>query len=134
METKQLLNHLRKLEIDLHQSEVRKNLDRLNELLHAEFVEIGRSGNIYSRIEILELLQKEAGTVFIWSQDYTLSEMITGFVQITYRSAKLDVSGELSGHTLRSSIWQFTSGKWQMRFHQGTPTSAFPKKHKLTKQ
>jgi hypothetical protein len=25
-------------------------------------------------------------------------------------------------HTLRSSIWKLKDGRWQMVFHQGTPT------------
>jgi hypothetical protein len=45
--------HLVDLETELHKGEVRRNLHRLAELLHPDFLEIGRSGRRYSREEIL---------------------------------------------------------------------------------
>jgi hypothetical protein len=49
------------------------------------------------------------------------------FALLTYKSAHVDANGELSRHTLRSSLWQKMESRWQMRFHQATPTDAFLK-------
>lgn len=40
------------LEIELHSPAVRRNITRLEELLHDEFIEIGRSGVIYDTQQI----------------------------------------------------------------------------------
>jgi len=122
------LNILRDLEIELHQFSARSDPERLDELLHASFIEFGRSGKRYDKAGIIELLSTEADHgIAPWSQDYVLSELTDELAQITYRSAHINDAGELSQHTLRSSLWQKTDGKWQVRFHQGTPTEAFVK-------
>jgi hypothetical protein len=122
-----LLQHLRELEVALHQPKVRGDRTRLKELLHDSFSEFGRSGCSYSRADILELLSHEVPQGTIWSQDFTLAEIAEGIALLTYKSAYIDANGELARHTLRSSLWQRTTRGWQLRFHQGTPTDAFAK-------
>lgn len=122
-----LLQHLRELEVALHQPEIRRDRTRLEELLHDSFSEFGRSGCSYSRADILELLSHEVPQGTIWSQDFTLAEIAEGIALLTYKSAYIDANGELARHTLRSSLWQRTARGWQLRFHQGTPTDAFAK-------
>ena len=46
------MEQLRKLEIELHQFDIRSNHSRLNHLIHSSFFEIGYSGNIYSKKDI----------------------------------------------------------------------------------
>jgi len=48
-----LLEELRSLETELHTIETRRNTHRLETLLHPDFVEFGRSGERYTRAEIL---------------------------------------------------------------------------------
>ncbi|HSE86527.1 MAG TPA: DUF4440 domain-containing protein [Candidatus Binatia bacterium] len=128
MTTGDLLKQLRDLEVALHQPEVRRDLARLDELLHESFTEFGRSGSSYCKADILKVVSHEISTGAIWSQDFTLAELADGVVLLTYKSAQLDTTGELRRHTLRSSLWQRTERGWQMRFHQGTPTDSFAKK------
>jgi hypothetical protein len=45
-----------RLEIELHDPAVRRNIARLDELLHDDFIEIGRSGAIYDKQQVLSLL------------------------------------------------------------------------------
>jgi hypothetical protein len=127
MATDDLLQHLRDLEVALHQSDVRRDPARVDELLHELFTEFGRSGRIYSRADILEFLRVEVPAGPVWSQDFTVAEISEGTALLTYKSASIDADGELVRHTLRSSLWQRTARGWQMRFHQGTPTDAFAK-------
>ena len=124
MATDNLLKHLRELEVILHQPDVRRDPDRVNELLHESFFEFGCSGHSYNRFDILEMLQQESSLGSIWSQDFSVAEITDGVALLTYKSAFIDENGEISGYTLRSSLWQLTARGWQMRFHQGTPTDS----------
>jgi len=127
MDSKLLLNHLYKLEIELHQIQVRKDKNRLNELLHESFVEVGRYGKTVHKSDILANLPKQAISGTIWSQDYNLEVLSNDLALITYKSAMMDEEGNLSIYTFRSSLWQKVSGSWRIRFHQWTPASKFPK-------
>lgn len=122
-----LLNQLRELEVALHQPEVRSDPELLDELIHDSFIEFGRSGRSFSKADILRELPLAQPTGTIWSQDFSVMQIADDIALLTYKSAHLDETGELSRHTLRSSLWQRTDCGWQMRFHQGTPTDAFPK-------
>ncbi len=125
MTSENLLQHLRALEISLHQPEVRSDAGRLSELLHDSFVEIGRSGQIHTREKTLRDLPTKMPLGAIQSQDFAVAEISDGIALLTYKSAHVDAKGEFSRHTLRASLWQRTAQGWQMRFHQGTPTDAF---------
>jgi hypothetical protein len=122
-----LLDHLRALEIELHRIETRRNVNRLDQLLHPEFVEFGRSGRAYSRTEVLaefsaivECVEFEA----VHSQDFSAAMLGPGVALLTYKSAHQNPAGELHRYTLRSSIWVETERGWVLRFHQGTPAPA----------
>jgi hypothetical protein len=127
MDSKLLLNNLSKLEIELHQIEVRKDKNRLNELFHESFLEVGRYGKTYRKSDILANLQKQTIPGTIWSQDYNLEVLSDDLALITYKSAMMDEEGNLSIYTFRSSLWQKITGSWRIRFHQWTPASKFPK-------
>ncbi len=113
------------LEVELHQSATRLDAERVSALLHKSFVECGRSGRVCRRTEILEALTKEKPGNTVWSQDFAGEEVSDGVILLTYLSAHIDSDGALFRHTFRSSLWQRTPHGWQMRFHQGTPISAF---------
>jgi hypothetical protein len=123
-----MLNQLRAFEIALHQHEVRTNLDKLKELLHPEFVEIGYSGGTYNFNSMLESLLSERQTDFeIWSQDYECNEYAPNIVQVIYLSASLSKDGNLTRHAKRTSMWVNETGNWKIKFHQATPVDAFEK-------
>ncbi len=120
------MEQLRKLEIELHQFDIRTSHSRLNHLIHSSFFEIGYSGNIYSKKDIIDLLLKEdEPTHTVWSQDYQFLELSKNIVQVMYKEASLDAQGILSRHSIRTSIWQKELGRWQVRFHQATPVTSF---------
>lgn len=121
--TEALVNELSRLEAELHRPAVRADGDRVNRLLHAEFEEIGRSGNIHSRAATLAALQGEAWPDEIAADGYAATEIGPDIALLTYRSACRQPDGSLARHTLRSSLWVFAAGRWQLRYHQGTPTA-----------
>ena len=121
----ELLQHLREREVALHQPGVRADVNRLEELLHESFAEIGRSGRSYSRADILGELPLENTSSSVLSQDFCVAVVTNGVALLTYKSAHVDSDGTISCHALRSSLWLHTAQGWQVRFHQGTPTDAF---------
>jgi hypothetical protein len=62
-----LLQHLRELEVALHQPDLRRDPAQLNQLLHEPFAEFGRSGRSYNRADILEFLRIEVPPGPVWS-------------------------------------------------------------------
>ena len=98
----------------------------MGEILHEAFVEIGRSGEIYTKADILATLDSEQAHS-IWSQDYEAQALNEHSVLLIYRSAHIDSDGELTRFSRRASVWEKHGNDWQLRYHQGTPTAAFDK-------
>lgn len=93
---------------------VRSSVERIDELLHPEFAEVGRSGRLSSREEVIELLGREygsSGELEVLSADRVAPDVVL----LVSRTAH-DGLG-----TLRSSLWLREDGRWRVRFHQGTP-------------
>ncbi|GLQ98171.1 nuclear transport factor 2 family protein [Dyella mobilis] len=123
-----LLETLRVLEISLHDPHVRSNQARLEALLHPAFRELGRSGMQYSLEDIVAHVVNEGVQPVIWSQDFELEQLAPDVALLIYRSAHVAALDQLECYTNRASLWQHTEDGWKMRFHQGTPTSAFDKR------
>jgi hypothetical protein len=122
-----LLEHLRVLEIELHRLETRQNRNRLERLLHPDFVEFARSGRRYSRGDVLvEFSGFGAALEPVHVEQFELAELGPGAALLTYLSAHKTATGEFYRRTLRSSLWLETETGWRMRFHQGTPADAVP--------
>jgi hypothetical protein len=116
-----LLEELRTLEVELHSDKTRRDRRRLETLLHADFIEFGRSGRRYTRADILK--EFGLGNVLppIQSSSFELVVLGDGIALLTYVSGHVDAGGNPRRQSLRSSIWMRTKAGWQMRFHQGTP-------------
>jgi hypothetical protein len=123
-----LLGVLRALEVELHRAEVRARRDRMEELLHADFIEFGRSGSVWTRAATLDEFGAPGAAArgpTIHAQDFALRVLGDDLVLLSYRSAHVKADGRKDRWTLRASLWQRnTAGAWQLRFHQGTPTTA----------
>lgn len=123
-----LLDLLTALETELHGSSTRGNVSRLSALLHDDFEEVGRSGARYRRDDVLVALPAETRDTTLASDGFRMAVQSEVFVLLTYRSARVDMDGRLTAHTLRSSLWQKMGDGWQLRYHQGTPTAPFTMK------
>lgn len=100
------------LERSLLTDEVRSDPAAVAALLHPQWSEVGRSGRLWSREEILD----EIGPL---PEEVTLDVIACvpaaqDALLLTWRS----VSD--TGSTLRSSLWVRDKGHWQQLFHQGT--------------
>ncbi len=116
-----LTQQLSQLEAQLHLPEIRHQPERVSQLLHPAFEETGRSGQRYTRDVVVEALRAESAADAIVADGYAATTLSPGVALLTYRSAQCDAQGTRSKHTLRSSIWLLTDGRWQLRYHQGTP-------------
>lgn len=121
----QLLALIQSMEVKLHLPATRNNITVVSELLHDDFEEIGRSGHYYDKQQTLAALQIENGQTPIFSEGFKLAVISEGAVLLTYRSFHRSDDDAVTRCTLRSSIWLLSTndngGRWQMRFHQGTP-------------
>ena len=85
-------------------------------LLHKDFREVGRSGRVWDRDGILDLMEAEAheGPVDIRAEGLVATGLARDVVLVTFDSV-----GE-RGRAHRSSVWVRESGRWQLLHHQGT--------------
>ncbi len=119
----QLQAQIQALEVELHHPGVRCSRARLEQLLHPQFHEVGRSGRAYSRETVIEFLLSQAAPPDVRPEHFLLAELAPGVVLLTYRSAQGQADSQQVNHTLRSSVWLRSGGSWQLRYHQGTPAA-----------
>ena len=115
---------LRQLEEELLKPEVRKSADRVARLLADDFIEFGSSGHAFDKAQIIEALQKETPdpAVRIRLTEFAARRLAPEVVLVTYRTVRQGGLDAAPASRLRSSIWKVIDGRWQMVFHQGTPS------------
>lgn len=118
-----LLHTLQSLEVELHHPGSCCSAERVEQLLHPEFHEVGRSGTPYTRDTVIRFLAAMERPPAVASSEFQLSVLARDVALLTYRSARCHLDGTYSGHTLRSSLWLRTDAGWQLRYHQGTPAA-----------
>jgi hypothetical protein len=124
-----LKEHLKQLEESHTNLETRKSSEQLDQLLADDFFEIGSSGYMFNKKECIE-----SGVVLTEMElhNYEIYPLASDVVLSTY----FINDKTRNRNTLRSSIWKFIDGRWQLYFHQGTVTdlqvSDIKKKHDYT--
>lgn len=119
-----LLLRLSRLEKELLQEEVRSDPDRLEGYLHDEFLEIGRSGRLYNKRDVLRLVPGARTAAKIRARDFRIHLIADGLALLTYQSSRVDGAGAPMSLARRSSLWQRTDRGWRLRFHQATPAGS----------
>ncbi|MFZ2048861.1 MAG: DUF4440 domain-containing protein [Minisyncoccia bacterium] len=107
------------LENKLLQSDIRKSVENLDDLISEDFIEFGSSGAIYTKKDILERLPNSPEIKFVMT-DFKVNVLSTDIVQSTFKTEKIDAETGKNTRSLRSSIWKNESGWWKIIFHQGT--------------
>lgn len=110
------------LEEQLLQPVVRKSREELAALLADDFFEFGSSGRIFSKDYIIAELPNTP-SVMMNIRDFQAKVLSPELVLTTYCAVSYNQSCGQEQHSLRSSIWRLLDGRWQMIFHQGTPTN-----------
>lgn len=121
--TNALLAILQALEVELHHPGVRCDAQRLAQLLHTDFHEVGRSGRAYDRVTVMRFLGEQVASPSVISDHFALQQLGPQIALLTYRSALRRPDPTLENHTLRSSVWVQQDARWQLIYHQGTPAA-----------
>ena len=109
---------LRLLEENLWVAESRFDHRYMDRVLAPDFFEIGRSGQVYRREEIIDSDSRPFHAE-IPLPNFSVRLLSEDIAQVTYNShATFDNVIELGR---RSSIWTRSKDGWVLRFHQGTP-------------
>jgi hypothetical protein len=111
-------DQLRRLEESLWRAETRFDRDHMNEVLAPDFLEFGRSGQVYRREDTLTVPAQPIDATIPLAKFVVRSiaadvALVTYVSEVTYEQVK-----EVAN---RSSIWSRYAGGWRIRFHQGTP-------------
>ena len=120
-----LLEELSRLEAELHHPGVRCSRVRLEQLLHRDFHEVGRSGRTYTRDTVIAFLAAQAEPPEVEADAYALTLLADDVALLTYRSAHRGPEGRVDP-AYRSSVWRRGAAGWQLFYHQGTPTAPWP--------
>jgi hypothetical protein len=113
------LTLLHPLELTLWRADTRFDRALMDRTLAPDFMEFGRSGRRYTRDQVL--FEAEQRDIDATLHDFTTRALSTDLVQSTYVSEVR--RPEETEWANRTSIWDRSSGRWQLRFHQGTAIS-----------
>lgn len=104
-------------ELALLTPEVRGSADQLEDLLDPDFTEIGKSGRLWNRGEMIAALVADTDPEqhSIDVSDMSGRRVGAGFVLLTYVT---QVEGR---RARRSSLWRQSTKGWRVLHHQGTP-------------
>ena len=100
------------LERSLLSDDVRSDRPAVAALLHPDWCEIGRSGRLWTREQLLEAIGPLDEPVSL--DVVSISRIDDDTILLVWRALSEARS------TLRSSVWVRVRGDWRQRFHQGT--------------
>jgi hypothetical protein len=113
-----MIEQILPLEESLWKARTRFDIRYMDSILHPDFFEFGRSGRRYDRETVLTAPAQPIDVT--WPlQDFRLHTIDESTILVTYIS-EVTYDGQIE-LTNRSSLWKKGS-RWQLRFHQGTPT------------
>jgi hypothetical protein len=116
-----IAGQLKQLEEQLLDPAVRSNSELVASMLAENFIEFGGSGHIFNKASILEDLKNEPPRPASILTDFATREISPAAILVTYKATRRNLSGDITGQSLRSSIWIRQDGRWLLTFHQGTP-------------
>ncbi len=109
------------LERSLWEPDTRNDPAHVDRLLHPEYREVGSSGRVWTRDEILE----PVGDFSAQLAEFEAHELAPGVVLTSYVSVVDDlgdVDEVVQAPVTRTSVWLQVDGRWLLRHHQGTPS------------
>lgn len=110
---------LQALEESMWRAETRFDRAYMNAVLHPEFTEVGRSGRVFSRDEVLDMPTVPIA-VEIPRATFSVTEVVPGVVLVGYETVPTDSP---HGAAHRGSLWVLEGTRWLLRYHQGTPAA-----------
>ena len=117
--TRLLVEQIRDLEEQLLTPEVRRSPAALDALLANEFTEFASDGIAYTKVQVIDALQREA-PYRRQLTDFHLLALAENVVLATFCATRRSETSTDNVESLRSSIWVHRNTRWQLVFHQGT--------------
>ncbi len=93
--------------------------DDASSLIAEDFVEFGASGKIWSKAEIIAAMSQWP-PIERMVENFSVRELSASVCLVTYKVVRVTTDRQASPFSLRSSIWRYAGGRWQIIFHQGT--------------
>ncbi len=93
-----------------------RTINHVDTILADCFIEHGSSGTIYNKNDVIEAFKHFKIDNEIQIVDFKIDIKSDTLILATFKTIKKDKDA------IRSSLWQYIDGKWQMVFHQGTKT------------
>lgn len=90
-------------------------------LLAKDFLEVGSSGRIYDKAETLAKLALDENRWFSIT-DFQVRLLAPDVALLIYLLTSAAKPDDIAQTSWRSSIWLYREDRWQIHFHQGTPT------------
>lgn len=113
-----MIELLLKLEMSLWIDETRNSKEYLNQILHDDFKEFGKSGKVYNKSDILTDTDNNMNTKFPF-KNLEVKQIDEKSFLITYEAEIIQNSKSIKSN--RASIW-VGKESFQLLFHQGTLT------------
>ncbi len=109
------------LEKALLTDEVRISQQKLDELIHDDFIEFSQSGKQYGKKEVLDTFKNYQPDASQYeTAHFRVRELSKDLAQITYETLSAPKNNTEKRIALRSSLWKYADNRWKMIFHQGT--------------
>ena len=105
-------------EMDFFRKVFCDNIQNLEDRIHDEFMEIGKSGQVFDKNSIINYLSHLATDRDIEIQEFVLKYLRDDILVANYISNEK----ETDALALRTSIWVKEHSDWKLYFHQGTVT------------
>lgn len=102
-------------ERELQTPSVRRDRERLMELLHPDFIELGASGERWDLNATLTLVEQDRRVIHL--RNIEARPLGEDVIQVFWQSETKD------GKANRSSLWLREDGRWRLSYHQATPTN-----------
>lgn len=117
-----VLEELKKREPIFHRPEFGTNRSDFENMLDAEYWEVGASGKRYDREFCIETVVKRYQDPHYSKNDYweTWDFECRALSKDTYLLTYILIQGKEKRLTRRSTIWRFSDMNWKILYHQGT--------------
>lgn len=96
------------------------DIQNLNDRIHDEFIEFGKSGQVFDKDSIVEYLNNLDTDRDIEILSFKIKNIKEDLIIANYVSYEKEIEIK----ALRTSIWKKESSDWKLYFHQGTVVEA----------
>lgn len=104
-----------KLECSLFDYEHMSDREYLERIIHNEFTELGKSGSVYDKAEVIEYLLSLDGDRQIEIEDFVIMQRDDNKIDAHYVTNELDTDTR----AFRHSRWTCEDGVWKLYYHSG---------------